>query len=71
MFKSVEEQIPTNQSVEAKDQRSFCQNPGLKLQIQQKIKVNREAGEYHQQGVAIWPHTGHGNAAKAAFPQLG
>jgi len=42
------EQIPTNQSIEAKDQRPFHQNPGLKLQIQLKININREAGEYHQ-----------------------
>ena len=74
-FRSVEnqlEQIPTNRSVEAKDQRPFRQNPGLKLQIQLKIKINtnRETGEHHQQGVATWPHLDRGNAAKAAFSQL-
>ena len=46
------EQIPTNRSVEAKDQRPFCQNLGLKLQIQLKIKINREAGEYTNR---VWP----------------
>ena len=72
-FRSVEnqlEQIPTNRSVEAKDQRPFRQNHGLKLQIQLKIKANREAGEYHQQGVATWPHPGRENVAKAAFSRL-
>ena len=42
------EQIPTNRSVEAKDQRPFRQNPGLKREIQLKIKPERETGEPHQ-----------------------
>ena len=69
-FRSVEKQlerIPTNRSVEAKDQRPFRQNPGHKLQIQIKIITNQETGEHHQQGVATWPHPGRGNAAKAIF----
>ena len=45
--------IIPNQAVEAKDQRPFRQNSGLKLQIQLKININREAGEFHQQGVAF------------------
>ena len=43
---------------------------GPKLQIQPKIKTERDAGKTHQQGVATWPHPGRGNAAKAAFPRL-